>query len=285
MTTVVLCAPGAVPDAATAQVQALLQQASVSVDEHDGLHRVVLTGAADHHQLVAGVRALADPGLAWSVLPDALAADGPALFVSDVDSTLITAEVIEEIAERAGTRALVARVTEQAMRGELDFAESLAARVATLEGVPVSVFADVAAEVSLSSGTGRLLDLIRAIGAELALVSGGFHEVVDQVAAPLGIELIRSNRLEVAGGVLTGRTVGPIVDREAKERHLREFAALRGVPLERCVAIGDGANDLAMLQTAGLGIAYRAKPVVTGQADAAIGFARLDAAFWLTGAR
>lgn len=282
MTTVVLCALDALPEDLCDRVGSLLTGADITRDEHDGLHRALIRGRGPRASVLAGVRQLAGPELAWSVPPDALIDEGPALFVSDVDSTLITAEVIEEIAARAGTRQQVAAVTEQAMRGELDFGESLAARVATLAGVHVGVFAEIAAELELSPGAARLLTLIRSTGAELALVSGGFHEIVDKIADPLGIRLVRSNRLEVRDGRLTGRTVGAIVDREAKERHLRSFADQRGVPLERCVAIGDGANDLAMLSAAGLGIAYCAKPVVTKQTEAAIGFARLDAAYWLS---
>lgn len=200
------------------------------------------------------------------------------LLVMDVDSTLITAEVIELIAERAGTRAEVARITEAAMRGELDFAASLKERVATLAGVPATVFQEVLAEVEFTPGAVELVAAAQGSGWEVALVSGGFAEVVAPLAQTLGITRFRANRLEVADGRLTGRTLGPVIDREAKEHALREFAAELGVELHDTVAIGDGANDLAMMTTAGLGIAFNAKPVVQAQADVAINEPRLDAA-------
>lgn len=197
------------------------------------------------------------------------------LLVLDVDSTLITAEVIELIAERAGTREEVTRITEAAMRGEVDFAESLRERVATLAGVPDTVFADVLEEIELSPGALELIDTVKEAGWEVALVSGGFLEILAPLARGLGISRYRANRLDVSDGVLTGRTVGPVVDREAKEQSLREFAAELDIPLEDVVAIGDGANDLAMMAAAGLGIAFNAKPVVQEQADIAIS-GRLD---------
>lgn len=198
------------------------------------------------------------------------------LVVTDVDSTFITAEVIELLAERAGSRERVAEITERAMRGELDFAESLLERVATLEGLPVEVFDEVLAELELSPGARELVAELQSRGWPLALVSGGFAEVVEPLAASLGIEHVRANRLEVADGRLTGRVSGEIVDRAGKERALREFAALLEIPLERTIAIGDGANDLDMLRTAGLGIAFNAKPLVCEQVDFEV-TGRLDA--------
>lgn len=201
------------------------------------------------------------------------------LCVLDVDSTLITAEVIELIAERAGTRDEVARVTDAAMRGELDFGESLAARVATLKGLPASVCADVLAEVELTPGAENLVATLQSEGWVVALVSGGFREIVEPLGARIGITLTRANGLEVgADGLLTGRTEGPVIDREAKAAALREFAADAGVELSATVAIGDGANDLGMMAAAGLGIAFNAKPMVQEQADVALNSPRLDAA-------
>ena len=204
------------------------------------------------------------------------------LLVLDVDSTLITSEVIELIAARAGTRDEVARITEAAMRGELDFAASLRERVATLAGVPDSVFADVLAEVEFSPGAPELVAAAHAAGWEVALVSGGFVEIVGPLAARLGVTRYRANGLETADGALTGRTQGPVIDRAAKAEALREFAAELGVPLRDVVAIGDGANDLDMMAAAGLGIAFNAKPIVREQADASID-GRLDAALELMG--
>nr|WP_123308716.1 phosphoserine phosphatase SerB [Cellulomonas sp. PhB143] len=195
----------------------------------------------------------------------------------DVDSTLIQDEVIELIAEHAGTRAEVAAVTERAMRGELDFAGSLRERVATLAGVPVSALDDVRARARYTPGARELVAEAHRRGWVVALVSGGFAEVVAGLAAPLGITRFRANRLEVADGVLTGRTTGPVVDRAAKEVALREFAAAEQVPLERTVAVGDGANDLDMIGAAGVGIAFAAKPLVVARAPYSVPGPRLDA--------
>lgn len=204
------------------------------------------------------------------------------LCVMDVDSTLITAEVIELIAERAGTREEVARVTEAAMRGELDFGQSLAARVATLKGLPVSVCADVLDEVEFTPGAENLVATLQNEGWIVALVSGGFREIVEPLGARIGITLTRANGLEVdSNGLLTGRTEGPVIDSAAKAVALREFAADAGIDLSATVAIGDGANDLGMMKVAGLGIAFNAKPIVQEQADIALNSPRLDAALEL----
>ncbi|WP_129337792.1 phosphoserine phosphatase SerB [Cellulomonas endophytica] len=202
----------------------------------------------------------------------------------DVDSTLITAEVVELLAERAGTREAVAAVTERAMRGEIDFAASLHARVATLAGVPTAVLADVLAEVRLSPGAVELVEGCARRGWPLGLVSGGFEEVVAPLAARLGLTRYRANRLEQAGGRLTGRVLGAVVDRAAKAVALREWAAELGVPMDRTVAIGDGANDLDMIEAAGLGVAWRAKPLVVERADVSL-TGRLDEVLALADAR
>lgn len=197
--------------------------------------------------------------------------------VMDVDSTLITGEVIEMLAGHAGSRAAVTEITERAMRGEIDFATSLHERVATLAGLPVSVLDDVRGEMELTPGAERLVAELHRRGWPVGLVSGGFHELVDPLAERLGIGFVRANRLEVVDGRLTGRVRGPVVDRDAKAHALAELAATHGVPMARTVAIGDGANDLGMLAAAGLGIAFNAKPVVCAQADHAVLDAPLDA--------
>ena len=199
-----------------------------------------------------------------------LVTEGPGLLVMDVDSTLIEQEVIELIAERAGTREQVAEVTARAMRGELDFAASLRERVATLAGVRESVFADVLAEVRPTRGAAELIEALHARGFRVGVVSGGFEEVVVPLAERLGIDHVAANRLETDDGVLTGRVLGRIVDRQEKVRCLLTWAEQDGVPMERTIAVGDGANDLGMLAAAGLGVAFCAKPVVVEQADAAV---------------
>ena len=192
------------------------------------------------------------------------------LIVLDCDSTTIQDEVIELIADVAGTRAQVAEVTERAMRGELDFAESLTERVATLAGTPESVFADAYSRIRLSPGIRELIAHAHGLGGKVAVVSGGFHEVLDPLAADLGLDYWRANRLEVVDGVLTGCTVGPIIDAAAKAAALQEWAEASGIPLSATVAIGDGANDLEMMRVARLGVSYNGKPIVREQADAAI---------------
>ena len=194
----------------------------------------------------------------------------------DVDSTLITAEVIELLAEHAGSRAEVAAITDRAMHGEIDFATSLHARVATLAGLPVLVLDDVRAELELTPGALELLAELDRRGWPVGLVSGGFAEVVEPLAASLGITRTRANRLEIADGLLTGRVLGAVIDQAAKEAALREYAAAEGIDLVDTIAIGDGANDLAMLATAGFSVAFNAKPLVRGAADVAVD-GRLDA--------
>ena len=200
----------------------------------------------------------------------ALADLGPGLLVMDVDSTLIDQEVIELLAEHAGAREQVAEITARAMRGELDFAASLRERVAALAGVPRRVLTQVRDEVRLTPGARDLIDSLHARGCRVGVVSGGFEEVVAPMARRLGIDHAAANRLEVSGGVLTGRVLGRVVDREEKVRRLRTWAEGDGVPMERTVAVGDGANDLGMITTAGLGVAFCAKPIVVERADAAV---------------
>jgi len=189
------------------------------------------------------------------------------LTVLDVDSTLIQDEVIELLAEAAGVRDEVAGITDRAMAGELDFAESLAARVATLAGLPVSVFAEVSERLRPTGGADRLVEVVRSHGGVVAVVSGGFHETLDPLAGRLGLDRWRANRLGVVSGRLTGETTGPIIDAAAKAESLRTWAEEFGIPLDRTIAIGDGANDLEMMRVAGLSIAFNAKPVVRAQAD------------------
>lgn len=194
----------------------------------------------------------------------------PPLVVLDCDSTTIQDEVIELLADAAGTRELVAEVTERAMRGELDFAESLGERVATLAGTPEQVFDDAYRRLRLSPGITELIAAVHALGGRVGVVSGGFHEVLDPLAESLGLDFWRANRLEVVEGRLTGRTVGPIIDGAAKATALREWAEASGTPLSATIAIGDGANDLQMMGIAGIAVGYNAKPIVREEADVVI---------------
>lgn len=195
---------------------------------------------------------------------------GPLLVVLDVDSTVIEQEVIELVAAFAGVADEVRAITESAMRGELDFAQSLRARVALLEGLPVTVLEQVKAQVRLTAGAAVLCQTLQARGDVVALVSGGFDTVVADIAGMLGISEFRANTLEVHNSQLTGRLQGAIVDRAAKAAALREFADRHNIPMSRTVAVGDGANDLDMMQVAAVGIAFNAKPIVQQAADVAI---------------
>ena len=191
--------------------------------------------------------------------------EAPGLVVTDVDSTLISQEVIEELAEAAGTREQVAEITSRAMNGELDFAQSLRERVATLAGVPESVFGDVLTSITPTEGARELIEAVHRCGGKFGIVSGGFEEVVAPLAASLGIDFYAANRLEVEGGFLTGRVLGRIVTSQVKVDCLRSWASALNLPLERTVAIGDGANDIPMMYEAGVGIAFCAKPAVRDQ--------------------
>jgi phosphoserine phosphatase len=205
------------------------------------------------------------------------------LIVLDVDSTLVRGEVIDELAARAGRAAEVARITAAAMNGELDFAESLRARVATLAGLPVEVLDEVREHLELTPGARTLIRTLQRLGFRCGIVSGGFTQITDPLAESLGLDFAAANTLEVAGGRLTGGLVGEIVDRAGKARALARFAGEHGIPLEQTVAVGDGANDLDMLNAAGLGIAFNAKPVVREQAHAALNQPYLDAVLQVLG--
>jgi phosphoserine phosphatase len=208
---------------------------------------------------------------------------GMRLIVMDVDSTLIQGEVIEMLAAHAGCEAEVARVTEQAMAGELDFEQSLRQRVALLEGLDANVLDQVYEELELAPGARTTVRVLKRLGYRFAIVSGGFTQLTDRLAADLDIDFAVANELEVAGGRLTGRVVGDVVDRAGKATALRRFAAECGVPERATIAIGDGANDLDMLNAAGLGIAFNAKPVVQEAAHAAVNVPYMDAVLYLLG--
>jgi phosphoserine phosphatase len=218
-----------------------------------------------------------------AVSPAGLARRGRRLVVMDVDSTLIQDEVIELLAAHAGREAEVAAVTQRAMRGELDFTQSLHERVRCLAGLPESVIYQVRDAVVLTPGARTLCRTLLRLGLTLGVVSGGFLEVVAPLAKELGIKYVAANRLEIVNGVLTGNVTGEIIDRPAKAAALRRFAAAEGLPMARTVAIGDGANDLDMLAAAGLGVAFNAKPMVRQRADTTVNVPYLDAVLYLLG--
>src|SRR5665648_338664 len=222
-------------------------------------------------------------GVDIAVSPAGLARRGHRLVVIDVDSTLIQDEVIDLLAARAGKEAEVAAVTAAAMRGNLDFEQSLRARVALLAGLPASILDEVRAAIRLTPGARTLVRTLKRLGFTVAVVSGGFIEVVGPLASELGIDHAHANRLDIKQGHLTGGLVGEIVDRQGKAQAARRFAAAEHLPMSCKVAIGDGANDLDMLAASGLGIAFNAKPIVREQADTAINVPYLDAVLYLLG--
>jgi phosphoserine phosphatase len=242
----------------------------VSGTDPDRLRRVLAEEAARQQVDVA-------------VQPANLLRHGMRLVVMDVDSTLVQGEVIEMLAERAGCLTEVAEVTDRAMRGEVDFEQSLRDRVALLAGLDARALDDVYDALVLTPGARTLVRTLHRLGYRFAIVSGGFTHVTDRLAAELGIHFSAANELEVVDGRLTGRIVGPVVDRAGKADALRRFADEAGVTRAATVAVGDGANDLDMLAAAGLGIAFNAKPVVQEAADTAVNVPFLDAIIYLLG--
>jgi phosphoserine phosphatase len=275
---------------AMAAVAGRIADSGANIDRIERMARYPVT-AIDLH--VSGtdperLRALlsveaATQGVDIAVQPASLLRRAMRLIVMDVDSTLIQGEVIELLAAHSGQQERVAEVTGRAMRGELDFEQSLLERVALLEGVPAAALDQVYDELVLAPGARTLVRTLRRLGYRFALVSGGFSQITDRLANDLGIHYARSNELEIIDGTLTGRIVGPVVDRAGKAQALRDFAAEVGVPVESVVAIGDGANDLDMLEIAGLGIAYNAKALVQEAADTTVNVPYLDAIMYLLG--
>jgi phosphoserine phosphatase len=244
---------------------------------------LTVSGAGSTELRTALATVAAKTGTDVAVEQAGLARRSKRLIVLDVDSTLVRGEVIDELAARAGRAAEVARITAAAMNGELDFEQSLRARVAVLAGLPVGVLDEVREHLVLTPGARTLIRTLQRLGFRCGIVSGGFTQITDPLAAALGLDFAAANTLEVADGRLTGGLVGEVVDRAGKARALARFAAEHGIPLEQTVAVGDGANDLDMLNAAGLGIAFNAKPFVREQAHAALNQPYLDAVLQVLG--
>lgn len=228
-------------------------------------------------------RVAADAGVDVALEDYSIARRAKRLIVFDVDSTLIQQEVIEMLAARAGAEEAVKAITDAAMRGELDFAESLHQRVGTLAGLSAEVLDDVADDVELTPGARTTIRTLRRLGYHVGVVSGGFRQVIQPLADELMLDFVAANVLEVVDGKLTGRVVGEIVDRAGKAKALRDFASQAGVPMAQTVAVGDGANDIDMLAAAGLGIAFNAKPALREVADASLSHPYLDTVLFLLG--
>lgn len=242
------------------------------------------TGAAADTLLTSEMADLAAGiGVDVSVERAGLTRRAKRLVVFDVDSTLIQGEVIEMLAAKAGCEEQVRQVTEQAMRGELDFEASLRRRVEALEGLPATVLDEVAAELELSPGARTTVRTLRRLGFHTGVVSGGFTQIIDQLVDDLGLDFSAANELEIVDGKLTGRVLGDIVDRPGKAKSLLRFADEFGVPPAQCVAVGDGANDIDMLSVAGLGVAFNAKPALREVADTALSYPFLDAVLFVLG--
>jgi phosphoserine phosphatase len=284
--TLVSRAPGALP-AAEAAVDQALARAGVPVKAHEPLGpsavdlylegqpgevRKLAADALAHHETDAAVQEVAHRR--------------KGLLVADMDSTIINVECLDELADFAGVKAQVAEITERAMRGELEFEGALRERVGMLKGLSLTALQTAYDErVRLNPGARTLVRTMAANGARCVLVSGGFTFFTSRVAEAAGFHANRANTLIEANGALTGQVGEPILGREAKLAALNEEAARLKLPLERTLAIGDGANDLAMIEAAGLGVAYRAKPIVAAQADAKVDHADLTALLYFQGYR
>jgi phosphoserine phosphatase len=222
-------------------------------------------------------------GLDLAVQAAGLTRRAKRLVIMDMDSTLIQQEVIDLLAVHAGKSNEVKEITELAMNGEIEFKEALAKRVQLLAGLPETIFEKVRSELTLSPGAESLIETLHKIGHKVGVVSGGFIEVIEPLLKKLNIDYSKANSLEIVNGKLTGKLVGAVVDRLGKQKALEEFAAREKIPLEQTVAIGDGANDIDMLATAGLGVAYNAKPSVREAADVMITTPHLDTVLYLMG--
>ena len=276
--------------AAIAELAAAINQSGANIERVTRLASTpvtaiefVLSGAKQEvlSQVLSPIAA--SNGVDIAVQPGGVQRHARKLVQLDVDSTLIQQEVIELLAAKAGVADEVIAITDQAMRGELDFEQSLRARVALLKGLPVSAITEVQAQILLTPGARTLISTLLKLGHTVSVVSGGFIDVIAPLLKELGIKYFKANTLGIENDLLTGEVIGAVIDRAAKAAALREFAALESISMEQTIAIGDGANDLDMIAAAGLGIAFNAKPAVKAAADSSISEPYLDSVLYLLG--
>ena len=276
--------------AAIAELAAAINQSGANIERVTRLASTpvtaiefVLSGAKQEILSQALSPIAASNGVDIAVQPGGVQRHARKLVQLDVDSTLIQQEVIELLAAKAGVADQVIAITDQAMRGELDFEQSLRARVALLKGLPVSAITEVQAQILLTLGARTLISTLHKLGHTVAVVSGGFIDVIAPLLKELDIKYFKANTLGIENGLLTGEVIGAVIDRAAKAAALREFAALESISMEQTIAIGDGANDLDMIVAAGLGIAFNAKPAVKAAADSSISEPYLGSVLYLLG--
>jgi len=276
--------------AAIAELAAAINQSGANIERVTRLASTpvtaiefVLSGAKQEILSQALSPIAASNGVDIAVQPGGVQRHARKLVQLDVDSTLIQQEVIELLAAKAGVADQVIAITDQAMRGELDFEQSLRARVALLKGLPVSAITEVQAQILLTLGARTLISTLHKLGHTVAVVSGGFIDVIAPLLKDLDIKYFKANTLGIENGHLTGEVIGAVIDRAAKAAALREFAALESISMEQTIAIGDGANDLDMIVAAGLGIAFNAKPAVKAAADSSISEPYLGSVLYLLG--
>lgn len=285
---IVLGAP--LPATAVAAVAAAIAEAGGNIDTISRLSsypvtslELMVSGAKSPRLRAALSTVASQTGVDIAVEKAGLLRRSKRLIVLDVDSTLIQGEVIDSLAAKVGRESEVAAITAAAMAGELDFGQSLRRRVAVLEGLPARAVDEVFDELVLTPGARTLVRTLKAMGYRCGIVSGGFTQITDRLVARLDLDFSAANTLEMVDGRLTGRLVGELLDRRGKAEALKRFAAEFGIPLSQTVAVGDGANDVDMLATAGLGVAFNAKPFVRDQAHAALNQPYLDAILFVLG--